>query len=102
MSSTAITKPAKTHTPGPWVHCAPVPKMRPNHEIRNTEGVTIAYLNGQEGADEVIANARLIAAAPEVTESGRLLLRALVEQNEAAIAFHTEGLRAALAKAKAA
>ena len=49
--------------------------------------------------EEAVANAHLIAAAPAVTESGRLLLRALDEENEAAVAFHTEGLRAAIAQA---
>ena len=59
------------HTPGPWtVHSC---EMRPHHEITAECGRRIATQNDyHDGQDK--ANARLIAAAPELLTALRALL----------------------------
>jgi hypothetical protein len=93
MTKTHDIKQTAMHTPGPWdtgfISQAGMPYIGNENEAVCQVAV----------GPRTEANARLIAAAPEVTESGRLLLHALDEKNEAAIAFHMEGLRASIAKA---
>ena len=53
------------HTPGPW-------EVRTGEFIKDSEGKAIAYCqssNGTRNVDEVHANARLIAAAPDLLKA---------------------------------
>lgn len=61
------------HTPGPWKHyTAPLRPQFPTiiHEIQDADGEAIVKWGGFDGVDQpkrtVIANARLIAAAPDL------------------------------------
>jgi len=80
------------HTPGPWTaHCghtvAYVNSTAPNVAKDGGEATITALIGGQHGAtlDELHANARLIAAAPE------LLQAATAYRNHLRTAAHTEG-----------
>lgn len=96
------------HTPGPWKFYHEVFRAQISSrkiiEIQDSNGIPIVKWSGFDGIDrpkkETIANARLIAAAPE-------LLDALDEMIDAFPVEEKEGLRnviqrIALGKAKAA
>jgi hypothetical protein len=84
------------HTPGPWKYAA-------NSElyavVGKTGNVVIAFEPDQYGygnEEEVTANSRLIAAAPELLE----ILEALIEKHPGAIPLkYREQAKAAIAKA---
>ena len=72
------------HTPGPWSYRGSLgPQSNPHllgpHVVENATGIQIAILNGWR-SEVSEANARLIAAAPE-------LLEALIVARQAAIAW---------------
>ena len=54
---------AAKHSPGPWKVCEPTKTM---HAIRSANGRTIADVGYSGSFDGDEANARLIAAAPEL------------------------------------
>ncbi|MER0570982.1 hypothetical protein AAA539_20005 [Pseudomonas aeruginosa] len=61
------------HTPGPWVRCAKSPKIIMSGSIiEGYEGYMIGSVTGNDNSgfyaaeDEAEANARLMAAAPEM------------------------------------
>jgi hypothetical protein len=60
------------HTPGPW-HADLPEKIHPRF-VRDTAEVVIAYCD--RGLEEAKANARLIAAAPELLEACKTLVAA--------------------------
>lgn len=94
------------HTPGPW-HLG----MRQAEQIvYNDKGWAVAnatVYHGKEGREEMKANARLIAAAPDLLVAARLaaeFLDIFEEQSEAAFGQWNERrkvIRAAIAKATA-
>lgn len=57
------------HTPGPWFHYDDTPRRIHGHEIAAT-GKTVARIYCTKGDEaEDAANARLIAAAPDLLEA---------------------------------
>ena len=92
-----------THTPGPW-H---VGHFRNGCDIVGPHGEDIGYVNASDGADEptsypVEANARLIAAAPDLLAAARLALEEMVQTVATRNSFTdaVDALDAALAKAE--
>jgi len=91
----------QTHTPGPWSHANP--NVAGNMNVRG-DGKDIACVYAPEwGYDaptnrlESAANARLIAAAPDLLEAGEAVIAAW-ESGDLAAAVHS--LDAAIAKAR--
>ncbi len=67
------------HTPAPWQHYLPN-ELCKTHTIRANDGqTTIVKLNSKNGYDEIIANAQLIAAAPELLEALKLCVTQLAD-----------------------
>lgn len=54
------------HTPGPWRFIANHPGCIPAFDIRDAEGMMVAYLGHTRTPGQAEANARLIAAAPDL------------------------------------
>lgn len=91
------------HTPGPWV-------IEPGHSvvfIRTADGSNIATTNcchyWQEFTEQALANARLIAAAPEMLEALEEAVGCLSEYENEMLAPGVrilDGARAAIAKAR--
>ncbi|WP_151038960.1 hypothetical protein [Mycobacterium tuberculosis] len=56
------------HTPGPWIFYADTPSTDPNWHIVTTANrmVVLANVHIEPGNETALANARLIAAAPEL------------------------------------
>ena len=73
-----------THTPGPW-KIDPVPPLAVIAD--NEDGDGIATLEGDAGFPEIHANARLIAAAPDLLEA---LKEAIEELNQCCSDAHGE------------
>jgi hypothetical protein len=66
----------QNHTPGPWhIDHDDRPGMKWNHHICGSNGRAVCLITHSETAD---ANARLIAAAPELLEA----LQAIVDQEQ--------------------
>lgn len=65
------------HTPGPWYI---VNSLNPNHsfEIFGADGYHVARFE-KDGIETELANARLIAAAPELLEACKEMVRHLEE-----------------------
>lgn len=60
------------HTPGPWDAEVPPSCMLCTRDIRSDDGKTIALIGYRDYANDVsedVANARLIAAAPDLLEA---------------------------------
>lgn len=91
------TEPTK-HTPGPWELLPGVAE----HEIKSQDGDYIAYVVGHSwgaiSSEQGDANARLIAAAPDLLEE----LRAIERFNTPLPCGLLEQARAAIAKAEGA
>jgi hypothetical protein len=73
------------HTPGPWFHYTG--KLRPQyatiiHEIQSDDGTSIVKWGGFDGVDgsqrKIVANARLMAAAPEMLAALRKAMPVLM------------------------
>jgi len=87
--------PKGQHTPGPWdfntqyhgLHSIPFQSERPVRAVMSPTGDVAYIANWHNDADERAANARLIAAAPELADALRVALAALEE-----IAEHGAGL----------
>ena len=100
------------HTPGPWVVgasdfldqwvCIDAPSGDPDLDYESWEGVAMAYgceESPSEGLEKAKANARLIAAAPELLEALEGLL--VVSPHDTPEAYnYVSNARAAIAKAK--
>jgi len=74
------------HTPGPWaVHDHPTDPYQYGHHVTTEDGLTICSVtyqlpvNTPHGVEEAtrVANARLIAAAPELLEALQTLVDAV-------------------------
>lgn len=88
------------HTPGPWQVRSK--QMRHLHQVGIVNHGNFRALANTCG-DNAVANARLIAAAPELLEACKMALAQVVQDNDERKAEHrgTEHqLRAALAKAE--
>ena len=91
------------HTPGPWKACLNEPLITvPGHLIKTDDEVErpIASLwegGGTEGKPTQIANAKLIAAAPDLLEACRMAREELVFGGDWATA--SAKIEAAIAKA---
>ena len=59
------------HTPGPWNFHAPIPSQGIKHYIVHEELADIAEVYAWDHTEATEANARLIAAAPELLEAVR-------------------------------
>ena len=87
------------HTPGPWRAVPNAPGI--SDTVIDSGRMVVADVISRKSTDELRANARLIAAAPDLLEA----LRALVDLQEANEASETKALdfwdhaRAAIAKA---
>lgn len=88
-------------TPGPWSACKALPHSTEFHVLAGTTEIAITYAS--DGLDEPTAfpseaNARLIAAAPDLLEA----LERLVEPYDAAVSYScaVDAAIAAIAKAK--
>ena len=96
----ATTRPS--HTPGPW----DVEPKGSRHFVDGADGLAVAYLGwaGVRERSEIEANARLIAAAPELLEALERISTAYDETLRHPIAAPLlqaiYGARAAIAKAK--
>lgn len=111
------------HTPGPWQFHADLPSADPNwHIVTNaTRMCVVANVHIEPGNEMAVANARLIAAAPELLEAlkkrrdvdvaySRLALmdvddnerERLLQQIEDAEEAACDAARAAIAKAEGA
>ena len=98
--STTVTKQQSAHTPGPWTILPNTPHfVRAMHPAEGMQPVATVYHFG----GELAANARLIAAAPELLEA----LEAVLPDLEHYVATHGPGpdkrlaiARAAIAKAR--
>lgn len=87
------------HTPGPW-------KTNGDPYVSTYDGRrTIAFTDARADMDENKANARLIAASPELVEAATIAYRALVRltendpHNDALYEHARETLKSALIKA---
>lgn len=85
------------HTPGPWEAWPMEDGCSVAYRINDARGYEIGVTSGRDGEGEEVANARLIAAAPELLEALTRLRRVagvelgatrpdVLEQAEAAIA----------------
>jgi hypothetical protein len=97
----AETKPA--HTPGPWAVDAPFPVVTANKDGRPVVIADAQYRNNEHpGAmvmkDEGMANARLIAAAPELFEACASVWAALADADDPKLQTIAAECRAALSK----
>ena len=75
------------HTAAPWHHGG--------YEIQDDKGALICNLSGWRGEQQTLANARLIAAAPELLEA----LKVLVANGGIGSEDMFDDARAAIAKA---
>jgi hypothetical protein len=100
---------AAKHTPGPWVVCPELsafdiksesPKARTKLGDTHVIASATFTMNAPISADEFAANARLIAAAPDMADALRAILNVTVQDySDAAVARIADKARAALAKA---
>lgn len=69
--SNATAEPAAAHTPGPWVCYADLPSTEPDWHIVTTSNRlrVLANVHIEPGNKTDEANARLIAAAPDLLEA---------------------------------
>ena len=90
-----------TYTPGPW-RVAPASDYAPSHEL-NVDAGTRAYicLAGVRGDANAEANARLIAAAPDLLHALDALLKQHMAGVDLSVRDRNEWLRAAAAIVKA-
>lgn len=90
------TQPPRTassaHTPGPWEVASAF--IGPLH-IRNQDGATLAHV-GHEDFDTCAANARLIAAAPDLLAALQMMLD---QHGGLEVSPTAKAARAAIAKA---
>lgn len=88
------------HTPGPWFVSGPFigPRLSPDSGIL----LKAARISGDETDAECIANARLIAAAPELLVALEGLLGATEEIGYVHYGPYRAAARAAIAKARGA
>ena len=90
------------YTPGPWIYDAGAfyAKCQLNERGMTRESPIAEMLNGRE--DDYEANARLIAAAPELLEACELALKVLEQSGMITrqLLDADRKLRAAIAKAK--
>jgi len=94
------------HTPGPWAISAAmygVGNLKVHGVEFTRDGITQPIANcGWDDKGEAEANARLIAAAPDLLAALRLCERALEERDAEAEEHAAKAARAAIAKAKGA
>jgi hypothetical protein len=63
------------HTPGPWIFYADLPSTDPNWHIVTTKNKmrVLANVHIEPGNEMDLANARLIAAAPDLLAAAKVL-----------------------------
>ncbi len=84
-----------THTPGPWIATG-----FKNTIVNDSNGNTLALHPSHDGSvGNAIANARLIAAAPDLLAACELLLGRLDEDEDQNAKWIGDTARAAIAKA---
>lgn len=86
------------HTPGPWL-CSGTSVSNPQ---ANRPNATICDVSGWGNRDEAeqIANARLIAAAPDLLAALEDMLNLTLDEDDIAVSSRITKARAAIAKAK--
>ena len=85
------------HDGGPWVVTHP---FGDGNDVETAEGVPIAHVYEGVQPDKDLANARLIAAAPELLEACKGILADYGPQEDAHLSHErVVALRAAIAKA---
>lgn len=93
------------HTPGPWLVDAEHAGLFEQDQARfwiNASGTHVAYVDGPRN-DERTANARLIAAAPDLLEALQACDEAMAYMSEYDIPLHLPfRVKAAIAKAEGA
>ena len=92
------------HTPGPWIYYADLPSQDPDWHIVTTENRLriLANVHIEPGNQVDEANARLIAAAPELLEALVQLEEAFCSVGPGMTREDREDSRAALIAARAA
>jgi hypothetical protein len=90
------------YTPGPWVLYADTPSVDPNwHIVTNASRMRVVCNVHIEPSNAVdLANARLIAAAPELLAALRKLIDFQAETKHAVPLVYLEAARAAISKAE--
>ena len=94
------------HTPGPWILDEESIDLLDfeleTHRIWiNADGMHIGYVDGPR-TEERKANARLIAAAPDLLEALKEIVKSLADQDDEGMIEHVDPMikaRAAIAKA---
>ena len=66
-----MTQTQSKHTPGPWRFCR-IPLFNPQHPDATYAAFTANHAGGEDWMRTAQANARLIAAAPDLLEALRL------------------------------
>ena len=94
------------HTPGPWTICPTINERIgiigdgvQIATVHPTDDITASYFPGLRSSEEIAANARLIAAAPELLEACRALLGCVDLQGFSRSQPDVVSARAAIAKA---
>jgi hypothetical protein len=84
------------HTAAPW--------HQGGYEVQDDKGALICNLSGWRGEQQTLANARLIAAAPELLEALKLAYRYALDNADQEYPFdwaiYCEALYQAIAKAE--
>ena len=95
------------HTPGPWIaeETSPHSEMDMPAAFDISDGITITAVvyctSNSERSDKAAANARLIAAAPELLDELKSALRIFERDQVKASPAQYARIRAAIAKAEA-
>jgi hypothetical protein len=92
------------HTPGPWTAIRDEARVGRGALVIGSQHATLAVLTGSPAAPGVCADARLIAASPDLLEACQKMLRAAWgedhERTGAALRDAEKSMRAAIAKAE--
>ncbi len=90
------------HTPGPWtIYNTDGLKILKNWRVKGSVGYQVCTMNTATTTEEEYANARLIAAAPDLLEACKRALAVLEKEPACQIySAHAQIVRAAIARAK--
>ncbi len=84
------------HTLGPWVYEPETFTIR----TANDDSYWLASIDGTIEGEEGLANAHLIAAAPDMLEALELALTACLRNEDCETSLHVRRIRLAIKKAK--
>lgn len=90
------------HTPGPWI-AGPRPLYGTGLPVMADNGRQVASVTQVRGDHAVLANARLIAAAPDLLAALKAIVKSLADYDDEGMIEHAEPIiaaRSAIAKAE--